>query len=145
VCPYSAALRDLIQECLYERPSNRPTIPSLKRKVYNGMETCNEAGHLPEPWIDFLPTPPFPPNVVNPPPLPALLAQPTRAQKLALRKARKEARLRSKRDEVRQLQPAEIRNRMFLAVCRHVFPSGRQCGNEFRTDGTQIYCKDHGG
>jgi hypothetical protein len=143
--PYSHSLRDMIQECLYERPSNRPTILHLKRKVYDGVEACIEAGDLPEPWIDFLPAPPLPPEIANPPPLPLLPAQPTRAQKLALRKARKEARLSAKRDEMRQAQPAEMRNRMFTVLCRHFFESGRQCRNKFRTAGTQIYCKDHGG
>lgn len=97
--PYSDSLLDLIQECLYERSSNRPGILELKRGAYHGMEPCIQAGDSAEPWIDFLPAEPLPLDIANPPPLPALPAQPTRAQKLARQKAKKDARLRAARDE----------------------------------------------
>jgi hypothetical protein len=145
VYPCSDSLLDLIQECLYERPSNRPEILELKRRVYHGMEACIQAGDAAEPWIDFLSAEPLPPDVENPPPLPALPAQPTRAQKLALQKAKRDGRLRAARDEKKQAQTAKDRNRLFLAICRHFYPDGKQCKNKFKTDGAQIYCNEHGG
>jgi hypothetical protein len=109
------------------------------------MEACIQAGDSAELWIDFLPAEPLPPDVANPPPLPVLPAQPTRAQKLALNKAKRDAHLRAAKDEEKQTQTAKDRNHLFLVICRHFLPDGKHCKNKFKTDGAQIYCSDHGG
>jgi hypothetical protein len=144
---YSAALRHLVQECLYENPGHRPDLPELKENVTFGIEAALSHNPEPEPWIDFLPAEPLLPNVANPPPLPVLPAQPTRAQKLARLKAGKEIRRRAARDAKKQAQTWGERERTqtYTAICRHFFPDNRQCGNKFYTDGKEIYCHEHGG
>jgi hypothetical protein len=57
---YSKLLLDLVQECLYELPSNRPSISELKENVGFGSESALSANPDPEPWVDFLPAEPVP-------------------------------------------------------------------------------------
>jgi hypothetical protein len=146
---YSNSLRDLIQECLYEAPKHRTPIDRLKRKIHEGMQACVLAGCIAEPWKDFLPAEPLPPDVVNPPALPVLQANPTAAQTLAhkkvLREAKKQARLRAAKDAAKQLLPKHKRERLFVQRYRNFDRDDKQCGNKFKTDGTQIYCIEHGG
>ena len=64
---YSNALKDLIFECLYEVPAERPSIIELKERVGFGYDVAinsNEANDRSEPWEDFeMPEPdPFPPQ-----------------------------------------------------------------------------------
>jgi hypothetical protein len=53
---YSNALKDLIFECLYEIPAERPSIIELKDRVGFGYDVAinsNEANDGSEPWEDF--------------------------------------------------------------------------------------------
>jgi hypothetical protein len=145
--PFSNQLLDLVQECLYEMPHHRPSLTELKENVTWGIGAALSVGAESEPWNHFMPAEPLPAIIANPPPLPVLPAQPTAAQKLALRKARIEARRRVAQDEKLQPQTAGQRkqSRMFRARCRHLFANGKQCRNQFRTDGEQTYCIEHGG
>jgi serine/threonine protein kinase len=64
---YSNSLKDLIFECLYEVPAERPSIIELKERVGFGYDVAinsNEANDGSEPWEDFeMPEPdPFPPQ-----------------------------------------------------------------------------------
>ena len=59
--PYSQHLLDLITECLYEHPKNRPTISRIKERVRDGFNAAVLANGEVEPWADFLPAPPPPP------------------------------------------------------------------------------------
>lgn len=58
--PYSQTLRDLVQECFYEKPGHRPSLIDLKRRVLKGLETSMIADESEEPWEDFLPAEPAP-------------------------------------------------------------------------------------
>ncbi len=78
---YSATLKHLIQECLYENPKHRPSIKQLKGRVHAGILATLAAGGGGEPWSDFLPPepdaplpppPPSPPPPPPPPPAPVL-------------------------------------------------------------------------
>jgi hypothetical protein len=61
---YSKKLRDLILECLYEIPANRPNVLQLKERVKEGIESSVQrgdremSGDQPEPWTNFFPGPP---------------------------------------------------------------------------------------
>jgi hypothetical protein len=64
---YSNSLKDLIFECLYEVPAERPSTIELKDRVGFGYDIAinfNEANDGSEPWEDFeMPEPdPFPPQ-----------------------------------------------------------------------------------
>jgi hypothetical protein len=145
VYPYSDSLLDLIQECLYERPAHRPGLIDLKQRVQAGMEAAILADPTPEPWVDFLPGEPLPPDVANPPALPQAGPGATRAQKQARRKAQREARRRARKDAAKQAKTEAQRVVRFSQRCRYIDPeTKKQCKNKFRTDGTQIYCQDHG-
>ncbi|KAL2060035.1 hypothetical protein VTL71DRAFT_9857 [Oculimacula yallundae] len=49
----SAMLKDTIQECLYEIPSNRPLLLDLKRLIMVQIDTLVQAGIQPEGWEDL--------------------------------------------------------------------------------------------
>jgi hypothetical protein len=144
--PYSNELCDLIQECLYEKPAHRPGLIELKERVRDLMETAILADPTPEPWVDFLPAEPLPPNVANPPALPQAGPDATEEEKSARRKAQREARLRARKDAAQQAQTQAQKARGFTQMCRYIYPvANRQCKNKFKTNGSQIYCKEHGG
>jgi len=145
--PLSNTLLDLVQECMYEMPHHRPALSELKENTTWGIEATLSVSAEPEPWGDFLPAEPLPALVANPPALPVLPAQATAAQKLARRRARIDARRRAAQDEKLQAQTAGQReqSRVFMARCRDLFANGKQCKNQFKTDGEQIYCNEHGG
>lgn len=42
---YSESLQDLIHECLYEVPRNRPSLAVLKQDIAQGIETALAAAH----------------------------------------------------------------------------------------------------
>jgi len=67
---YTQRLRDLIQECLYEKPIHCPDVIELKPRISKGLCTALHSKPMPEPWIDFLPAEPIPPEIVNLPALP---------------------------------------------------------------------------
>lgn len=49
----SVQLQDLIFECLYERPSHRPTILELKARIEKGILTRTRAGGVLDEWYDM--------------------------------------------------------------------------------------------
>jgi hypothetical protein len=52
--PYSAALKQIIFECMYKDPVHRPDILSLKERVQEGWRAANNAAPGGEPWADFV-------------------------------------------------------------------------------------------
>lgn len=49
-----------MQECLYEKPDNRPSLTNLKTRVRDGYQAALDAGGTQDAWEDFLPAPPLP-------------------------------------------------------------------------------------
>jgi len=146
VSSYSATLQDIIQECLYERPTFRPVTTELKRRIANNIQACVAAGAQPEPWGDYLPAEPLPPGIAIPPSGPTLVAR------RAFRQAKAFTRRLMRED--RQRQPLTRRQRdmkirrMDMKIrrrCNHVKTNNKQCGNKFPTTRLNVerYCKLH--
>ena len=50
---YSDSLKELIWECLYDRPAHRPTLQQLKKRVTRGLEEAITNNAPQETWTDF--------------------------------------------------------------------------------------------
>jgi len=59
--PYSNTLKNLIFECLYEIPANRPSLLELKGKIMAGWETARD-GSEEEEWADIQAVEPIVPD-----------------------------------------------------------------------------------
>ncbi|KAE9381091.1 kinase-like protein [Stipitochalara longipes BDJ] len=137
--PYSDTLKDLVQECLYDDPSHRPSLPDLKRRIYDGMESCIQAGDPPEPWVDFLPAEPPPPAIIIPP------QGATQAQKAARRQAQQAARRQAQQDKARQALTQGERNTRIRQMCTYIKDDDTQCQRTFLTlrGAKEVYCWEH--
>ena|ERR1700712_1866140 len=52
---YSNSLKELIHECLYEKPSCRPTLEDMKERIQVGLAAVLSIDREPEPWENFVP------------------------------------------------------------------------------------------
>ncbi|KAI9047471.1 hypothetical protein LZ554_008190 [Drepanopeziza brunnea f. sp. 'monogermtubi'] len=71
---YSVALRDLIFQCLFETPDERPTLENIRLRVANGIEDTLSLNQAVEPYEDFTKAEPGDAPVVVPPVAPAIPA-----------------------------------------------------------------------
>ncbi|CZR55069.1 uncharacterized protein PAC_04955 [Phialocephala subalpina] len=63
---YSVELVDLIYECMYQTPSDRPNLHDLKRRIRLRIRAALDGGGKPEDWETFLPEPPLALNHAKP-------------------------------------------------------------------------------
>jgi len=168
--PYSQHLLDLITECLYEHPKNRPTISRIKERVRDGFNAAVLANGEVEPWADFLPAPPPPPppppflsSSPSPPPPPfSPLSRPARPAESPSPSPPPFPPLAPPAPPAQSPAPAANANNNANAgavqnaaapqaaaalvvgtiiKCQHIKDDGNQCRRTFRYTGTRIYCR----
>ena len=131
---YSDTFKDLIWECLYEDPNDRPALEDVRSRIAQAIDTIlGQDDTMMEPWEDFLPPEPQDPPVNAPPPppppvgAPAPVIPPPPPGGAPAPPANFRPRLPAGPPPV-----LALRARSALCLCTRLTPTGVQCKNKRR-------------